>query len=134
MQKRREMANQHERRNSAKQRQPPGNRASTAWPSGYNLDRFDQMVRGATYNPLISGFGYEVLPPGVQVSGSQAAANVQVFRDASRSQSLTYEFRMSKQPHSVVDTHSSLAPYELLPGRSGREVWRTNSVLVVSGP
>jgi len=112
----------------------PGNRASTAWPSGYNLDRFDQMVRGATYNPLISGFGYEVLPPGVQVSGSQAAANVQVFRDASRSQSLTYEFRMSKQPHSVVDTHSSLAPYELLPGRSGREVWRTNSVLVVSGP
>ena len=67
-------------------------------------------------------------------SGSQAAANVQVFRDASRSQSSTYEFRMSKQPHSVVDTHSSLAPYELLPGRSGREVWRTNSVLVVSGP
>ena len=110
----------------------PGNRAYTARPRGYNQAAFDAMVRNpASYAPLLSGYGYDIVSSHASATGDSFTATVAVFRDTSRSRSINYKFGMSMQPAHVVDTHESLGPYGLAPGHA--PVWRTDSVVPVSG-
>jgi len=107
----------------------PGNRAFTARPSGYNLERFDRMVHNDLYASLLSGHGYEVEEQGfVDGNNNQYFANVKVFKTAARQSFQIYRFTMSIQTSSVVDENESLGQYKLISGHV--PVWRTDSVLI----
>ena len=108
---------------------PPGNRACTARPSGYNLERFDRMVHNDLYASLLSGHGYEVEEQGfVDRNNNQYFAKVKVFKTADQQSSQFYRFTMSIQDTIVVDEHESLGQYKLISGHV--PVWRTDSVLI----
>ena len=61
---------------------------------------------------------------------SSFEALVKVFTNADQTESVIYQFGMSKQPSNVIDIDESLGEYKLLPNHSP-EIWRTNSVLTV---
>merc|ERR1711935_1099975 len=109
----------------------PSNRAFTARSSnpdlnGYNEERFDTMVRGSTYSPLLSGMGYDIQSQ----TQSSFEALVKVYTNVDQTESVVYQFGMSKQPSNVIDIDESLGEFKLLPNHSP-EIWRTNSVLTV---
>ena len=107
----------------------PGNRAFTARPSGYNLERFDRMVHNDLYASLLSGHGYEVEEQGfVDRNNNQYFAKVKVFKTADQQSAQFYRFTMSIQDTIVVDEHESLGQYKLISGHV--PVWRTDSVLI----
>lgn len=106
----------------------PENRISTAAPGGYNMARFDHMVRSSLYSPLLSGHGYEVIWHGKQ-GPSQYVAKVRVFHYASKQRFTVFRFEMSMQSPSVIDEDVRLGAFNLTEGHPPQ--WRTDSVLLV---
>jgi len=107
----------------------PGNRAFTARPTGYNLERFDRMVHNDLYASLLSGHGYEVEEQGfVDRNNNQYFAKVKVFKTADQQSAQFYRFTMSIQDTIVVDEHEGLGQYKLISGHV--PVLRTDSVLI----
>ena len=100
----------------------PGNRRSTA-NGGYDFASFDRMVRGATYNALLSegSASYEVVNH--RHVGSQFSAIVKIVLGNGRE----LKFGMTLQPTGVVDEDARLEPYQLVRGHP--PCWRTDSVV-----
>lgn len=103
----------------------PANRQFTAL-GGYNYLAFDKMVKNPQYQPLLNCYQFRII--GSQQQDDQYVALVEITPTEGSSQKLQYQFSMSLQGSEVIDEHSSLGDYKLLPGH--RPVWRTDSVML----
>ena len=101
----------------------PSNRLTTA-QGGYNYSLFDNMVRSPTYSPLLNFQKYRTLKK--EHTDSQYIADILIVKNGLN---YIYRFQMSLQPPNIIDTHSSLSPFKMIPGHP--PVWRTDSVILI---
>ena len=103
----------------------PANRQFTAL-GGYNYLVFDKMVKNPQYQSLLNCYQFKIIDS--QQQDHQYLALVEITPTKGSSQKLQYQFSMSLQTSKVIDQHSSLGDYKLLPRHP--PVWRTDSVML----
>lgn len=103
----------------------PANRQFTAL-GGYNYFFFDKMVKNPQYQSLLNCYKFKIIDS--QLQDHQYLAQVEITPTKRSSQKLQYQFSMSLQTSEVIDEHSSLGDYKLIPGHL--PVWRTDSVML----
>lgn len=103
----------------------PANRQFTAL-SGYYYFFFDKMVKNPQYQSLLNCYKFKIID--CQLQNHQYLALVEITPTKGSSQKVQYQFSMSLQTSEVIDQHSSLGDYKLLPGHLS--VWRTDSVML----
>ena len=84
------------------------------------------MVKSPQYQSLLNCYKFKII--GYQQQNDLYFAQVEIIPTKESSQKIQYQFSMSLQASEIIDQHSSLGDYKLLPGHL--PVWRTDSVML----